>query len=193
MLEFPHTPEAKDRELLDTQNTIEVSDLEEDSFVKEPQKTPEIWQPTPQALYSSETSTRPVDDLERQANLLQSGSRSPPRDVRCVDDRRSHYSPPRPINSLCNNLLTGLVGSSAKSADLDVRNVPPDRPDTPKRKMCSSSSELHRHKRQRGRHKYRSCQSLESDINPRGQLFENSNDDVNIGVLGLKHSRQGLD
>ncbi|KAI1359028.1 hypothetical protein F5Y08DRAFT_92832 [Xylaria arbuscula] len=193
LLEFSGTLEDENYELLQNQSTIEADDIREDKRGKQPQQTFEASQPIPQASHSSESLVHLVDHAAVADKSSQSRSNSPPRSAHIADDQVPHFSRNGPIQSLCSNVLTGLVGSTTKSADMDSRNIPPVCADTPKRKLRSSSTESSRHKRQRGRQRHKSCQSPERDINPRGKLFQSSDNDIDIRSSWFKHSRRGLD
>ncbi|KAK5636272.1 hypothetical protein RRF57_011984 [Xylaria bambusicola] len=185
LLEYPHAQEGKDPEVPDAQIITGNNKLPENRHGNPHQGIRGNRQPASEPSSPWDTPTFSIHNFAHEAapNLSRSSS---------LSQNTDSHSQATPIVPLCNNPLTDLVGSTSESSDIVSHSVAPAHSDASKRKLRSSSTESHRNKKQRGRQKYKSCQSPERNIDPRGQLFQNSDEDIDIRSSWFKHSKRGL-
>ncbi|KAI1276414.1 hypothetical protein F5Y07DRAFT_399409 [Xylaria sp. FL0933] len=106
-------------------------------------------------------------------------------------EAKSGQSQSSSLNKLCNNILSGLVGPNPDSS-LHGGAIS----DSEKSKHHNIHTEQQQHpersRQQRGRPRRKSSQSPERALNPREQLFQSSDDEINIRSAWFRHSKRGL-
>ncbi|KAI3341013.1 hypothetical protein F4824DRAFT_496622 [Ustulina deusta] len=190
---FPPVQEYEELESLATQTKTGGDDPQNDSHDIPRPKANMNWQPTPQVPLPPPRPTSPTHDSIHEAEQSQARPDSLSQKMDDIDDQASSHAQPTPIKTLCNHVLSGLFGPTSGRPDSSSHSVPLADPEKSKHRLRSSSTESHlRRSKQRGRPKYKSFQSPERELNPREQLFQGSDDDVNIKSGWFRHSKRGL-
>ncbi|KAI1121742.1 hypothetical protein F5Y10DRAFT_271776 [Nemania abortiva] len=112
-------------------------------------------------------------------------------EVNCTDGRGSNCPQPAPAK-LFNHVLSGQGDPASEEQNISLRCTPPAGPKHSKHKRRNSSVETPRKRpKRRGRQISRSPQSPERALNPREQLFQGSDDDIDIRSAWFKRSKRG--
>ncbi|KAI1345471.1 hypothetical protein F5Y01DRAFT_320743 [Xylaria sp. FL0043] len=98
------------------------------------------------------------------------------------------------LNKLCNNVLSGLVGPNPqRKPDSSLHGgALSDSEKSRQHNIHTEQQHPERPRQQRGRPRRKSSQSPERALNPREQLFQSSDDDINIRSAWFRHSKRGL-
>ncbi|KAI1114050.1 hypothetical protein F5Y14DRAFT_451449 [Nemania sp. NC0429] len=98
-----------------------------------------------------------------------------------------------PVKMLYSHVVAGLFGPGSETARPSPHVAEPTESQNPPSEPCGTSDERPLiHSRQRGRQMDRSFSSPERTLNPREQLFQRNEDDIDIRGSWFKHSKRGL-
>ncbi|KAI0537570.1 hypothetical protein GGR58DRAFT_527320 [Xylaria digitata] len=172
--------------------TKSESDISQDDNRGKPRPKVNInWRRTYQAS-SPPRSDPSILHAFHQPEQIQSPGRSP-QEMECIDGQGPGYSQPTSMKMLCGNILSGQVGPTSGKPDPPSHDVASADSEVPKHTSHSHSIKPNaKRSKQRGRQKSKSCQSPERALNPREQLFQVSDDNINIRSAWFKHSKRGL-
>ncbi|KAI0805164.1 hypothetical protein GGR55DRAFT_698544 [Xylaria sp. FL0064] len=97
------------------------------------------------------------------------------------------------LNKLCNNVLSGLIGPNPPKPDSSLPcGALSDSEKSKQHNIHTEQQHPERSRQQRGRPRRKSSHSPERALNPREQLFQNSDDEINIRSAWFRHSKRGL-
>ncbi|KAI1155374.1 hypothetical protein F4825DRAFT_469135 [Nemania diffusa] len=175
----PPQQDAGDFDGLDTKATTGNNDLRNNW---EDKLHPEInlsRQPMHQDLFPTTKSSPPAQHTLHKAANNKSRAGPLSQDIYPTDSRDLSYLQPAPIKPLYSQVLSNLAG--------------PTRPETLKNKRRSSSPGPPRKRvKRRGRQMHRSSRSHGRTLNPREQLFQENDDEIDIKSGWFKRSKRGL-